>query len=106
MKEELIKVEATGVVWGTCWDGRECGYAATKIQGETEEEVLNELNKAFAEGWLDSGMGFERLNGALMRVTKTYQIEVNGNFYERKEEDFIKLGKMHYTKFRILEDYV
>jgi len=62
---------ATGVVYGNCWGGGKCRYAATELSGFSSLRALKtEAKEMLKTGALDSGMGYESLIGALLYIRK------------------------------------
>lgn len=83
---------ATGIVWGNCWGGGKCGYAAHKIIGETLEAVEVEAKKRLENGSLDGGMGFESLYAATLNVKVETIKHIDGKDYIHTSYDKLFLG--------------
>jgi hypothetical protein len=73
---------ANGWVIGRMWGGGVGGYPSTPVTGKTVEEVIDTAT-SMLDGSLDSGMGFESLIGAVLDITVTTTILVNGEEYQR-----------------------
>jgi hypothetical protein len=96
MAEKRITV--TGIVYGNCWGGGQSGFKARKIEGDTLKEVKDEAKRMLEDGSLDSGMGFESLNGAVLEAKiKTIKM-INGEEYINTKHLIFTIGKT--TKFQ------
>lgn len=98
----MTKYIATGIVWGNCWGGGQVGYQSERLEATTLKDLYKQINKGIENGSLDSGMGYESLEGAIMnieiRTTKIidgkefinseYNLETFGNIDE-KTQDFL-----------------
>lgn len=69
---------ARGWVLGNLWGGGTGGYMAKTLYGDTFEEIKKQAEEGIKDGSLDSGMGYESLIGAKLRVVKTEIAEING----------------------------
>lgn len=83
---------ATGIVWGNCWGGGKCGYAAEKITGDTLGEVKAEAERMLKDGSLDSGMGFESLYAATLNVKIETIKEIDGKEFIHTDYTVLYLG--------------
>lgn len=98
--------EAEGAVIGNCWGGGIVIYKARKFEGYTSyEELIDDINKAFKGGSLDSGYGFEALTGAVMLIRKIENIEVNGKEYSRSEVDDKEFGTLSESERDLIDSY-
>lgn len=71
---------AKGIVIGNLWDGGLGTYPSIKFNGfQTESDLYKEIRKQLKSGLLDSGMGYENLIGALMKIE-----EIRSMIYKRK----------------------
>jgi len=85
MKKKYSYV-AEGYVYGKLWGGGNAFYPALKLgPHNTLKELKKEVTQLLKEGLLDSGMGFEKLIGTKMHVTKITCITVDGESYYRNE---------------------
>lgn len=89
--EKSYKYYSSGLVLGYLWGGGKGSYPAKKFEADTKEELLDLATKALVDGSLDSGMGFERLLGALINIEEITTILVDGKEFHSKiyEQEFI-----------------
>lgn len=80
---------ATGLVYGLLWGGGEGVYKAKDYyNAETVESLREQITKGVETGSIDSGMGYERILGALMKIaTITTIIHDNKEFENIEYED-------------------
>ena len=94
----MKRITATGVVYGNCWGGGQCGFKTQKIKGGTLKEVKDTAIRMFKDGSLDSGMGYESLNGAVFEAKiETIKI-IDGEEYINTKYTVFTVGKT--TKFQ------
>lgn len=72
--------EAHGLVLGETWYGRMGWYPSEKVIASTREELDRKIEEGIKEGWLDRGMGFQALHGAVMEITHTRVYYLEGDF--------------------------
>lgn len=104
MKTKTYKSQ--GLVYGRFWGGGEGSYPARKLTDETYESLIEQAKKGL-DGSLDSGMGFERLLGAVLDITEITTIEVDGEIYKTTRclpLEFI--GELNGEQKEHLEDYL
>jgi len=94
----MKRITVTGIVYGNCWDGRQCGFKAREIKGGTLKEVKATANRMFENGSLDSGMGFESLTGAVLEAKILTIKIINGEEYVNTKYQTITIGKV--TEFQ------
>ena len=104
--EKKVSYKASGFVWGYNWGGGEGGYESETIYADTEDELLATANKMLEDGSLDAGMGFESLIGAVLEITKTTEIEVEGEPYSRTEYSFTNIGELNDDVIDLLFDTI
>lgn len=90
--ETTEQVIAKGIIYGNCWGGGSGSYPSINFYGETLEEVELAANKALEDGSIDSGMGFESIKMALLYVTTTTSIEIEGHTFIHEEETTLMIG--------------
>lgn len=73
---EKFSYDSTGLVFGVLWGGGRGSYPARQLHAETLEDLIAQANEGL-DGSLDSGMGFERLLGAVLFITKKTTITMN-----------------------------
>ena len=75
--------KSTGFVLGNLWCGDKGFYPAEKLEAKTKRGLLKEARQGIKEGWLDAGMGFESLTGAILVIETIDSI---------KKNDIVNLG--------------
>jgi hypothetical protein len=83
--EAIVKYESSGLILGYLWGGEKASYPARNLSADTKEELLEKANQGLADGSLDSGMGYDRLIGALLYITTITTVMINGKPYINKE---------------------
>ena len=81
---EKFSYDSTGLVFGNLWGGAKGSYPARKLTAETLEDLMAQANEGL-DGSLDSGMGFERLLGVVLFITKKTTITMNEKSFCNKE---------------------
>ena len=81
---EKFSYDSTGLVFGNLWGGAKGSYPARQLTAETLEDLIAQANEGL-DGSLDSGMGFERLLGAVLFITKKTTITMNEKSFCNKE---------------------
>ena len=81
---EKFSYDSTGLVFGNFWGSGRGSYPARKLTSETLEDLIAQANEGL-DGGLDSGMGFERLLGAVLFITKKTTITVNEQPFSSEE---------------------
>ena len=92
--EKKTTFTAKGAVLGRYWGGGEGAYESRPISGNSEEEIIKLAEQGIADGSLDNGMGFERLLGAALTITKTTRIEIDGQPFVNKEYNDVLVGDL------------
>ena len=90
----IKEYRSKGFVYGRLWGGREGSYPARRLNRHTKIGLLAEAKKALKVGWLDSGMGYEYLFGALLEIEEIETIEVNNKEYTRSEYETVFIGDL------------
>ena len=85
--------ESKGTVLGLLWGGGTGAYPARKLTGKTKEDILKQATKGL-DGSLDSGMGFERLIGAELFITKITTTKIKGKEFTNKELEYEFIGEL------------
>lgn len=88
------RYKANGYVLGNHWGGGEGAYPTITLEADTLDEVLAKCNDALEDGSLDSGMGFERLIGAIINVTKITTIVFEDKDFINKEIESHFIGEL------------
>jgi len=89
--ETTSSFEAKGLVYGFLRSGQLGAYPTKTIVAGTREELLKLAGEKLQDGSIDAGMGFESLEGALLNITETTAVKIDGKvFYnENIEQEFI-----------------
>jgi len=98
--------KSTGFVYGNLWGGGRGAYPAEKLEAKTLKELLKEASKGLKEGWLDSGMGYESLFGAVLEVEEIETIIKNGKRYSCSEYSFHTIGKLDEEEIKFLTNCI
>lgn len=93
--EKKVKFYCSGVVYGRYWGGGEGAYSASKFSGNTKEEVIEQATLALKDGSLDSGMGYERLLGALLNIDEETTVELDGRKFTNTENYGVFIGDLN-----------
>ena len=81
---EKISYDSKGLVFGRLWGGAKGSYPARQLHAETLEDLVKQAIDGL-NGSLDSGMGYERLLGAVLFITKKTTITVSEKPFCNKE---------------------
>lgn len=94
--EELnTKYYARGVVFGKTWDGIDGYYTSKKyVEENNRNDLIKRIKEDYKSGKLDSGFGFERLNGAFIVITVVRQIKYCGKIYENRTNEDLLIGNI------------
>ncbi|KKN64888.1 hypothetical protein LCGC14_0487220 [marine sediment metagenome] len=87
------KFKSEGVVFGNCWGGGGCGYAAEQLQANTLQGLIDLAEAGIVDGSLDSGMGFESLYAAGLHITCIETRIIDGKTFEHKTTEFHEIGQ-------------
>lgn len=93
MEECRIKYESTGLVYGNYWGGGQGAYKARSLSSDSKEELLKQAEEGL-NGSLDGGMGYESLIGAILNITKTTTINIDGKEFVNKEYETEFIGDL------------
>lgn len=86
--------ESTGIVIGNCWGGGKCGFAAEPLTASTKESLLKKANTMLKDGSLDSGMGYESLTGAILRITRKEHRFIDGKDFVNEKDEVVEIGNV------------
>ena len=95
MTKEKVHYNANGVVLGNLWVVEKAWYPARIYGGTNFTLMYSEIKEDFESGALDSGMGFESLEGAMMVIVKLTVIEYKGKEFVNKSSRKMWFGKMN-----------
>jgi alanyl-tRNA synthetase len=84
-----------GKVLGVCWGGGRAAYGTISLSSEISQiDLINKNLEALENGSLDSGMGFERLLGALLTIETIREIEFEDRIYCNVETEEQLIGDL------------
>ena len=81
---EKFSYDSTGLVFGNFWGGGKGSYPARQLHAETLEDLVKQAIDGL-NGSLDSGMGYERLFGAVLFIAKKTTITMNEKSFCNEE---------------------
>ena len=90
---KTITFESTGFVYGLLWGGGSGAYPARKLTANTKKELLEKAN-AGLDGSLDSGMGYESLQGAILEIKKITTLLIKGKEYVNYQTETEFIGNL------------
>jgi hypothetical protein len=96
---------ATGLVYGRNWGFNYGTYPSISFQNNSYEGLIDEANKALANETIDSGMGFESILGALLKITCTTSIEIEDYEFKHTSFDTEFIGDLTEEQIEFLEEY-
>lgn len=79
--KEIKSYRCHGFVLGNSWGGGEGAYPAEELIADTLPGIESKIEAGVDDGSLDSGMGFEKLIGALMIIETERKIIINNVAY-------------------------
>lgn len=83
-----------GIILGEFWGGGSGSYPSRKITGDNMEELINKAIEMLNNGSLDSGMGFERLKGALLNIETVTVLTIDEKEFTNKENEDLLIGEL------------
>lgn len=98
--------KATGLVLGNLWGGGTGAYPARKLEDKKYKGLIVQAERGLSDGWLDSGMGFESLVGALLVVETVETIYKGSKDYSRSDFEEIAIGDLGESEIGFLEEYL
>jgi len=101
MSKEFI---AKGLVYGKTWGGGYGSYESQELKAKRLNSIMAQAKKGLKEGWLDGGMGFESLKGALLDIEVIETILVKGKEYKRSEYTTELIGDLTEKEQDFLQD--
>jgi hypothetical protein len=95
--------KAKGYVYGHLWGGEEGIYPSEVLYGDDIDKLKDEIKEKIEDGSLDSGMGYQKLVGALIEITKYEDIVINDNVYTNKSYSLEYFGDLNELQQEFLE---
>jgi hypothetical protein len=100
---------STGLVLGNCWGGGKVIYRSKPLSSNNKNELLEKAKQGIVDGSLDSGFGFESLQGAVLDIVETETIIKNGKDYSHNESELELIGDLNEEEqeslLRALDNY-
>lgn len=93
-KNKRVIYKAKGFVYGNYWGGGKGAYKSEELEGSSIKEVDTQVKEGIKDGSLDSGMGYESLAGAIMKITKMTTVIIDGKPYVNKEYETKVYGNL------------
>jgi len=93
-----------GFVYGKLWCGGFGAYKAEELSSNNLKDLEKELNRGIKEGWLDAGMGFDYLKGAIIDIYTTETIKAKNKDYSRTEINTKFIGDLTQEEEEFLLD--
>jgi hypothetical protein len=85
---------STGIVLGNLWGGGTGAYPSVGLNGDTRESLIEAATAKLVDGSLDSGMGYEKLIGAVLAIAEIETVEVDSKEYSRSEFELKFIGHL------------
>ena len=102
--ETKITYKAKGFVLGNYWGGGTGAYPIIELTADTKDELLEKAKVALEDGSIDSGMGYESLIGAILDITVTTSIELEGDNYFNEKFEFDTVGELTDEQYEFLQE--
>lgn len=103
IEQTNVKYIAKGLVYGLFWGGGEGTYPARTIVSSSMSDLTEKIMKGIDNGSLDSGMGYQRLIGAIMDITTETTIVIGGEDYVNKSYTTEFFGDLSENQQEFLE---
>ena len=103
IEQTNVKYIAKGLVYGLLWGGGEGTYRARTIVSSSMSDLTEKIMKGIDDGSLDSGMGYQRLIGAIMNITTETTIVIGGEDYVNKSYTTEFFGDLSENQQEFLE---
>lgn len=100
---DKISFTAKGLVLGTLWDNSDGAYTSKILRAETKKQILELAEAGIKDKSLDSGMGFQRLKGAYLAITKITTKVIDGKEFTNKETEWEFVGNLTEDEENFLE---
>ena len=85
---------AEGLVLGNYWGGGSGSYPARELYDTTVEGLRSQIEDGLKTGSLDSGMGYVKLIGALMRIIVTTTVFIEGKEFTNEDWELEYFGEL------------
>lgn len=99
-----IAYKAKGLVYGRYWGGGEGSYRAERYHADDLKTLEEQINDGVKTGSIDSGMGYERVLGAIMEITTIRTIEKGGRSFVNEESELKFFGDLNEQQMEFLEE--
>jgi hypothetical protein len=102
--EKKKSYKATGFVLGNYWGGGQGAYPTINFEADTKEELMDKAKVALDDGSIDSGMGYESLVGAVLDITETTTVEIEGETFTNEKYIFDTVGELTNEQYDFLQN--
>jgi hypothetical protein len=85
IQDKKTYYRAKGYVYGIFWGGGEGTYPSNTITSTDIDDLREQIMNGIQYGSLDSGMGYQRLIGAIMEITILTDIVIDDKVYTNKD---------------------
>ena len=106
MNQKNVKYIAKGLVYGFFWGGGEGAYQSKTIESSSMDDLTEKIMEGIEDGSLDDEMGYERLIGALMRITIKTTIVIDGEDYVNESHTNQFFGVLNEKQKKFLEENI
>ena len=96
--------KARGFVYGNLWGGGKGAYPAEVITSDNRQDINQEIKSGISSGWLDSGMGYESLIGAIMTIETISTAMIDGKEFKNSEYETVIYGDLKDNEVEYLEE--
>lgn len=98
---------STGFVYGKLWGGGEGAYPAVELRDYTSfSKLLKDARLRLSDGSLDSGMGYEKLLGALLTIKTEEKVVIGDKTYTHTDYDGVMIGTLDCSQAGLLEEMI
>lgn len=103
IQDKKTYYKAQGYVYGLLWGGGEGTYPSREIKSDNIDDLREQIMNGINNGSLDSGMGYQRLIGALMDITTITEIVIDDKVFKNYEYQTEFFGDLSEAQQEFLE---
>jgi len=92
--ETMKTYRSSGLVYGNYWGGGEGAYPAENGYSTNLKELKEDIKNGIKDGSLDSGMGYESLKGAVMKIETIRSEVIKGREYTNNSFKRVYFGNL------------
>ena len=104
MPKTTKRYSTIGYVWGHCWGGGEVGYTAKQLKANDMKSIKEQAIEGIENKSLDTGMGFEKITGALLLVKIEDVITIDKKEYINTEYQNLVVGNIPGYAYQALDE--